>query len=111
MIHHLVDSHMNSYTRFQLALTENHPTIRPYNETKWAALPDRKGLPIALSTQFLTALHKRWELLLHSMTADDFHRTFLHPEANQNYRLDVYTASCAWHGKHHLGHIALVTNR
>ncbi|MBM3265955.1 MAG: putative metal-dependent hydrolase, partial [candidate division Zixibacteria bacterium] len=78
VVHHLPDSHLNSYTRFKLALTEDHPTIRPYFEARWAELEDGRTAPMKLSLALLDALHRRWVVLLRSMTDTDFSRTFYH---------------------------------
>ncbi|MFD3448983.1 YfiT family bacillithiol transferase [Microbacteriaceae bacterium 4G12] len=109
VVHHLADSHMNSYIRFKLALTEDNPTIKPYMEEKWAELPDSQ-LPIEVSLSLLESLHKRWVTLLQSMNANDFEKTFHHPEAGAN-TLGVATGLYAWHGRHHTAHITSLRNR
>jgi uncharacterized damage-inducible protein DinB len=104
VIHHLPDSHLNSYTRFRLALTEDNPVIKPYNEHAWAELTDAQTAPIELSLSLLDCLHERWVILLKSLTEQDFERTFQHPESGQRtlgWNLGLY----AWHGKHHLAQI------
>lgn len=108
VIHHLADSHMNSYIRFRLALTEDVPLIKPYDEARWAELDDAKSAPIEASLQLLDALHDRWARLLCAMTPADFARTFRHPELGER-SLDATVQLYAWHGRHHLGHIAIVT--
>jgi uncharacterized damage-inducible protein DinB len=107
VVHHLPDSHMNSYVRFKLALTEDAPTIKPYDEALWANLPDSSTTPIETSMDLLDALHVRWVRLLTSMTEPDFTRAFRHPESGL-VRLDQSLAFYAWHGKHHVAHIASV---
>jgi uncharacterized damage-inducible protein DinB len=107
VVHHLPDSHMNSYVRFKLALTEDAPTIKTYDEALWANLPDSSTTPVETSVVLLEALHIRWVRLLESMTAADFMRTLRHPE-NGLIRLDQNLAFYAWHGNHHLAHIASV---
>ena len=103
VIHHLADSHMNAYVRFKLALTEENPVIKPYDETKWAELSDY-SLPIETSLLLLEALHQRWTHLLHSLTPADLEKTFIHPDSGKvsvGENIGIY----AWHGKHHLAHI------
>ena len=104
VVHHIPDSHMNSYVRFKLALTETTPTIRPYDEALWAELPDSVNTPPETSMQLLESLHDRWVRLLRSMSADDFQRTLNHPE-NGLMTLDAMLALYAWHGRHHVAHI------
>jgi uncharacterized damage-inducible protein DinB len=106
VVHHLPDSHMNSYVRLKLALTEDAPIIKPYDEALWANLPD-KHMPIETSLTLLEALHARWVRLLESMTAADFSRVFRHPELG-TIRLEQNLALYAWHGKHHVAHITSV---
>jgi uncharacterized damage-inducible protein DinB len=104
VVHHLADSHANSVVRFKLALTEDWPTITPYNEKAWAELPDSKSLPIDCSLSFITAMHERWVALLESMSESDFARGYVHPERG---RQDLATALgiYAWHCRHHTAHI------
>ena len=109
VIHHVADSHMNSYVRFRLALTETEPTIKPYHEDLWAELADARTAPIQLSMSLLDALHQRWVLLLESMQPEDFHRTFRHPERGL-MTLEQNLALYSWHGKHHAAHIMSVKN-
>jgi uncharacterized damage-inducible protein DinB len=110
IIHHLADSHLNSFIRFRLALTEPRPTIKPYDETRWAELADSKSADVELSLQLLEALHARWVLLLRSLTDADFERTYFHPEHQQEFRLDEALAIYAHHGRHHSGQIAWLQN-
>jgi uncharacterized damage-inducible protein DinB len=104
--HHVPDSHMNAFIRFKLALTEDQPTIKPYDEARWAVLADA-ALPIDPSLDLLAALHIRWVRLLQTMSELDYQRTFVHPESGV-WRLDQCLAQYAWHGRHHTGHIGLV---
>ncbi len=106
VVHHLADSHVNSYTRFRLALTEDHPTIKPYNEAKWAELEDARTLPVEVSLKLLEALHERWVKLLRSLSPADFDRTIDHPE-NGTMTIDQLLAMYAWHCDHHIAHINL----
>ncbi len=80
VVHHVPDSHLNSYVRFKWALTEDEPTIKTYLEERWAELPDTRETPVAVSLDLLTALHQRWAVLLPALTEADFARTFVHPE-------------------------------
>ncbi|AVK86511.1 putative metal-dependent hydrolase [Lysinibacillus sp. B2A1] len=103
LVHHIADSHMNSYIRFKLALTENVPTIKPYNEAEWAQLPDSE-LPVATSYKLIESLHERWVYLLSSLTKEQLQRAFNHPDSGL-LTLEKAIALYAWHGKHHLAHI------
>jgi len=103
--HHLVDSHMNSYIRFKLTLTEENPTIRPYFEDRWAELPDTFETPIEVSLQLLKSLHQRWVILLKSISKEDLNRIFTHPEMNATITLWQNIALYAWHSEHHLAHV------
>jgi len=107
VVHHLADSHMNSFVRFKLALTEDHPTIKPYDEERWATLADGAKADVELSLTLLEALHERWVVLLRAMSEADFARTFYHPGSEQTIRLDRNLGIYAWHGKHHVAHIEL----
>jgi uncharacterized damage-inducible protein DinB len=112
VVHHLADSHVNSYVRFRLALTESEPTIKPYDEAKWAELPDARGPLVAESLTLLTALHARWVALLRAMAPGDFARTLVHPERpGAPMTLDTMLALYAWHGRHHVAHIAALRER
>jgi uncharacterized damage-inducible protein DinB len=110
VVHHFADSHMNSYVRFRLALTEDKPVIKPYDEQRWAELPDAKAAPVGVSLALLTALHQRWALLLRTLDDQAFARTFSHPE-NGEMRLDTTLALYAWHCHHHLAHITSLRAR
>ena len=105
VIHHLPDSHMNSYIRFRWTLTEEKPTIKAYHEDRWAELQDAKYANIEISLILLEALHIRWVLLLRSLTLEQMHRTFIHPDTGKERSLDELVGVYAWHGKHHLAHI------
>jgi hypothetical protein len=109
--HHIADSHMNSFTRFKLALTEEHPAIKPYYEERWALLADTLQAPVEQSTTFIAALHERWVYLLHSMSNEDYARTFFHPESLKVSRLDIVLGIYAWHGHHHVAHITSLRER
>lgn len=104
VVHHLADSHMNSYIRFKLALTEDTPTIKPYEEQLWAELPDSKQEPVEVSLVLLEALHQRWLVLLRSLRPADWQRKFVHPDSGKTTLVKA-AALYAWHGRHHLAHI------
>jgi hypothetical protein len=104
VVHHLADSHANSFVRFKLALTEDWPTIKPYNEKAWAELPDGKTAAIEGSLVLIEGLHARWVILLRAMNAADFERGFVRPE-NSRENLDRALAIYSWHCRHHVAHI------
>ncbi|HLA64430.1 MAG TPA: bacillithiol transferase BstA [Rhodothermales bacterium] len=104
VVHHLPDSHLNAYVRFKLALTEEAPTIKPYDEALWAELPDTTG-PVAPSLHLLDGLHARWTDLLRALPEEAWARTFVHPEHGRSLRLDSVLGMYAWHGRHHVAHI------
>lgn len=105
VIHHLADSHMNSYIRFKLAITEDTPTIRPYFEEEWAECYEAKHAPAEISLNLLQSLHSRWVLFLRSLSFTDFEKGFIHPEHGKKIFLNEAVGMYAWHGKHHLNHI------
>ena len=107
--HHLPDSHLNAYVRFKLALTEEIPTIKPYEEDRWARLAD-SALPVEVSLQLLDALHRRWVVLLDSIQEAQWSREFVHPESGQQ-RLDQLLALYAWHGPHHTAQVTGLRQR
>ena len=111
VIHHLPDSHMNAFIRFKLALTEDRPTIKPYNEKLWADLADVRNTPIEVSLSLLESIHQRWVVLLRSLTAEEFARTFVHPEYQTEMALDDALAMYAWHGAHHTAHVTHLRER
>lgn len=105
VVHHVADSHINAYVRFKLALTEDNPTIKPYNQDAWAALSDTEHLPINISLTLLHALHARWCDLIKNMSEADWQRTVYHPEQQRTITLWSMLAIYAWHGKHHTAHV------
>ena len=111
VIHHVPDSHMNAFVRFKLALTEDTPTIKPYDESLWAKLPDVGATPPEVSLALLDALHRRWVALLRAMKPEDFARAYMHPEQGRAVPLDQALALYAWHGRHHLGHVGQTGGR
>ena len=108
--HHVPDSHVNALIRFKLALTEDVPTIKPYDEALWVQLADVKTVPVATSLAFLDAVHERWVAILRAMSASDFARELVHPETGRQ-RLDQVLALYAWHGPHHVAHITSLRGR
>jgi hypothetical protein len=110
VVHHLADSHINSFVRFKLALTEDEPTIKPYDEARWAELHDGRDGDIQISLALLESLHSRWVMLLRSLTPKDLARTFIHPERGTVTLRDTI-ALYAWHGRHHVAHITGLRTR
>lgn len=110
VVHHVPDSHLNSYVRFKLALTEDEPTIKPYAEDRWAELADTAATPVEVSLTMLDALHDRWVRLLRSLNADDWKRTFRHPDLGA-MTLEKNLALYAWHGRHHVAQITELRKR
>jgi hypothetical protein len=109
VVHHEPDSHVNAYIRLKLALTENNPTIKPYDQEAFAQLPDQR-LPVAVSLSMLDALHARWTTVLRALTADQVARPFVHPEIGQitvDYLVHLY----GWHSRHHVAHITRLRDR
>ena len=109
-VHHVADSHMNSFIRFRLALTEDEPTIVPYNQAAWGELADSHAAPVEWSLNLIENLHSRWVVLLKGMSPAGFSRTFRHPELGL-VRLDLNMALYAWHGRHHAAHITGLRER
>lgn len=104
LIHHIVDSHVQCGTRMRKALTEDNPTIQPYDEKAWAELPDDKFAAAELSLTILDGVHGRWSYLLHTLSPEQWQRTFVHPETGM-WTVDAATQLYAWHSRHHLAHI------
>jgi uncharacterized damage-inducible protein DinB len=105
IVHHLADSHVNSYIRFKWALTEELPTIKAYDEGRWAALEDSRTGDIRASLTLLEGLHARWVQLLRSLTEGQLARSFLHPETGQTVSLSAALCYYAWHCRHHTAQI------
>ncbi|QDP38971.1 YfiT family bacillithiol transferase [Radiobacillus deserti] len=103
VVHHVADSHMNSFIRFKLALTEDKPTIKPYQEAEWAKQGDYR-LPVEVSLATIDSIHKRTVALLENLSTVEYERSFFHPESGE-LTLATYTGMIAWHGRHHLAHI------
>lgn len=111
IVHHLADSHVNSYIRFKWALTEERPTIKAYDEGNWAALADSRCGDVAAPLALLEALHGRWVQLLRGMSEEQFAREFLHPETGQAVILNAALCYYAWHGRHHTAQITWLRER
>jgi len=111
VVHHLPDSHLNAYTRIKLALTEKEPTIKPYDEARWAELPDARVGNIEPSLSLLESLHRRWTMLLRQLSPVDFDRPYRHPEHGRIFIVDEALAMYAWHGRHHVAHITSLRER
>ena len=110
VVHHVPDSHLNAYIRFKWAMTEENPTIKPYDETAWAALKDSELTPVDVSLNLLESLHARWAVLLRSLKSEDFQRKFVHPDSGP-HDLDWLLSLYSWHGNHHLAHITSLRER
>ena len=111
LLHHIPDSHMNSYIRFKLALTENNPAIKTYEQDLWAQLPDTFNTPVNVSLTLLHALHIRWVNLMKGMTSTEWDKTVFHPAHKKNISLKHFVALYAWHSQHHLMHIIRLKER
>ena len=111
VVHHVPESHMNAYIRTKLALTEDNPVIKPYEESLWSKLPDVPLAPIETSLTLLESLHKRWDVLLRQLKDSDFRRTFRHPEHEGNLSLDWLMAMYSWHSRHHVAHVTSLRDR
>ncbi|MBX2967037.1 MAG: putative metal-dependent hydrolase [Cyclobacteriaceae bacterium] len=109
VIHHLADSHMNSYIRCKWMLTEETPVIKTYNEKAWAETPEVNADP-ALSLAIIKALHAKWCVLLRALTGTDLNKAFIHPETQRQVRFDRLIALYAWHSEHHLAHLKLIAD-
>ena len=110
VVHHLADSHMNAFVSFKLAMTEDQPAVKTYEQQLWAELADAKVAPVETSLALLESLHRRFVTLLRSMSAADFGRTMNHPEQGI-VNLDRYLSLYAWHGRHHVAHITSLRER
>ena len=111
VVHHVADSHMNAYCRFKFGLTEDNPSIKPYNENDWAQLPDTQLVPVNISLTLVHALHLRWLGFLREMSREQFERSVFHPEHKKEMTLWFLLGMYAWHGKHHVAHITTLRER
>jgi uncharacterized damage-inducible protein DinB len=110
VVHHLADAHLNGFARFKLALTEEQPDIKTYEEDRWAETADARRAPVELSLRLLDALHARWTILLESLSAEEFGRAFRHPDRGV-MTIDKAIQLYAWHGAHHAAHILGLRSR
>ncbi|MGI8495723.1 MAG: YfiT family bacillithiol transferase [Pyrinomonadaceae bacterium] len=110
VVHHIADSHINSFCRFKLGLSEETPTIKPFDEASWAEMNDSAFAPVDLSLNIIDGVHARWALLLKSMSGDEFERKINHPERGE-MTLNNLLALYDWHGKHHTAHIMRLRER
>jgi DinB superfamily len=110
VVHHVPDSHLNAYIRFKWAMTEDSPTIKPYDEVAWAELKDSQLTPVEVSLSLLESLHARWTVLLQSLKAEDFQRRFTHPDSGP-HDVDWLLSLYSWHGNHHVAHITSLRER
>ncbi len=110
VVHHLPESHLNAYVRIKLALTEDNPTIKPYDEARWAETADVRATPVETSLMLLDALHQRWLTLLKALGPAELARTFNHPESGA-WTIGKYLALYSWHGKHHVAQITGLRER
>jgi len=110
VVHHIADSHLNSYIRFKLALTENKPIVKPYDQKLWAELADTKLVDVKVSLDLIKSLHIRWTTLLYQLTEEELEKEYLHPESGMK-NLKETICHYAWHGNHHLAHITSLKQR
>lgn len=111
LVHHVADSHINAYTRFKLGLTEDNPTIKPYDQEAWAKLSDTEKLPVNISLTLLHAIHARWCQLMGDLDESQWQRTIYHPERKVKITLWQLLKSYAWHSRHHTAHITTLRER
>lgn len=111
VVHHVADSHMNAYIRFKLGLSEDNPTIKPYDEVAWAEMKDSLELPINISLTLLHALHSRWHYILKDITEAELQKTVFHPEHKKEMTLWYLLGMYAWHSRHHVAHITSLRER
>lgn len=105
VVHHVADSHMNAYLRLKLALTEDNPTVKPYDEKAWAELADVRIVPVNVSTTLLHTIHRRMVAIMQHMKPEDWERTYFHPEHKRSFPVWEMVALYAWHSRHHTAHI------
>ncbi|MBS1512331.1 MAG: bacillithiol transferase BstA [Bacteroidetes bacterium] len=111
VVHHVADSHLNAYTRFKLGMSEELPSIKPYDEVQWAEMKDSLELPINISLTLLHALHTRWYYFLTGLTEADYQRKVFHPEHKKEMTLWHLLGMYAWHGRHHVAHITALREK
>lgn len=110
LVHHLADSHMNAYVRMKLAATEDRPSVKTYEEARWAELPEARTGPVDMSLALLDALHERWVAFLRALTEDELQRVFVHPQWG-DVTIDESIVMYAWHCRHHTAHIELALGK
>ncbi|MBK6822228.1 MAG: putative metal-dependent hydrolase [Saprospiraceae bacterium] len=111
LLHHIADSHINAYIRHKLAVSEQTPTINPYNEVLWAEMADVKEVDIKVSLNLLEAIHQRWTVFLNSLNQADLEKSFYHPGHKRFITISESIGMYSWHGKHHLSHIKLALDK
>ncbi len=111
VVHHVADSHMNGYTRIKLGLTEDNPTIKPYDEVSWAKMRDVDEVPINVSLTLLHALHQRWYVIVSNIQGEEWERSVFHPESKKTMTVWYLFTQYAWHGRHHTAHINKLRER
>ena len=111
LVHHIADSHMNAHCRLRLALTEEQPTIKPYEQDGWVKLADADQMPVSHSLGIVRGVHARWAFLLKNLEANQLQRTFVHPEHGKVFTVEEMNGLYAWHGKHHVAHITELKKR
>jgi len=111
LIHHIADSHMNAFTRFKLGMTEDEPTIRPYNQAAWCSMSDATILDPQLSLDIISGIHGRWVRVLHDMSDKDYNKNVFHPEMDRRLSLGQLLCQYGWHSNHHLAHLRDVHKR
>lgn len=111
VVHHVADSHMNAFIRFKLGLSEENPSIKPYDQDVWAEMPDTKNLPVNISATLLFALHRRWIELLNNIQPTEWNRTLFHPEYKKTMTLWYVLGLYAWHSRHHVAQITALRKR
>ena len=111
LVHHVADSHMNAYIRFKLGLTEDNPTIKPYEQDLWTNMSDTQNLPINISLTILHAVHLRWVEVLKNIKPEEWDRTVVHPEHGKQMSLYFLLGMYAWHSRHHVAHITALRER
>jgi uncharacterized damage-inducible protein DinB len=111
LVHHIADSHLNSYIRFKWTMTEDNPAIKAYDQREWAKLPDARSTELSSSLMILNGVHARWTTLLNSLSHEDFQRKLSHPDWDHNLTLGLMLSLYAWHCDHHLAHITELIKR
>lgn len=111
LVHHIADSHINAHCRLRLMLTEDAPTIKPYNQDEWVKLADANSFPLRPSLDIVGGVHARWAALAMSLAEQDYGRTYVHPEYGAIFSVDDLLALYAWHGQHHVAHITELRKR